>query len=170
MKKFLIPLGLLPVLAVAGEVLNPNYIDDSKPWVEEQAQLPAFPKDENLVAFNVSSATSNKFMIDTASISVGGDQVVRYVIVIESPRGARTINFEGMRCDPAEKKLYAFGQTDGKWSENKRAAWEPFKTRSLLSYHKALFEDHFCPNGLTISSSAAGIRNLKRGGDKGFFQ
>jgi hypothetical protein len=176
MKKYLLLL-LLPLAAKAAgpHVLNPgyesssNFIDDSKPWEELAASLPAYPKNENLVAFNVSSATSNTFMIDTASISVGTDQVVRYTIVIESPRGARTINYEGMRCDPAEYKIYGFGQLDGKWTENTRAKWEPFKLRSLLSYHKALFEDHFCPDGIAIRKAEEGIRNLKRGGIGGLF-
>jgi hypothetical protein len=162
-------LPLIPRMASAVEDINPGYVDNAQPWKEMAASLPAYPKDENLVPFNVSSATPNRFMIDTASLSVGSDQVVRYTIVIESPRGARTVNFEGMRCDPAEYKIYAFGQTGGRWSENKRAAWEPFKQRSLLSYHKALFEDHFCANGLTIHDAKEGVRNLKRGGAGGLY-
>lgn len=178
MKKLLLLLSVPLVVQAAGpHVLNPGYEpksgyvedDATGPWKELAASLPPFPKDENLFEFNVSSATSNKFMIDTASISVGSDQVVRYTVVVESPRGARTINYEGMRCEPAEYKIYAFGQTDGKWTGNTRAKWEPFKTRSLLSYHKALFEDHFCPNELTIRDAKEGINNLKRGGSKGIF-
>ena len=176
MKKiFLLLLIPFAVMADGPHVLNPSYeqgssfVDDSKPWEELVASLPAYPRNENLVEFNVSSATPNKFMIDTASVSVGSDQIVRYTIVIESQSGARTINFEGMRCDPAEYKIYGFGQPDGKWTENKRAKWEPFKLRSLLSYHKALFEDHFCPDGITIRKAEEGVRNLKRGGGGGLF-
>ena len=176
MKTFLLLL-LAPLAAQAAgpHVLNPgyesgsNFIDDSRPWEELAASLPAYPKKENLVAFNVSSATANTFMVDMASISVGSDKVIRYTVVIDSPRGARTINYEGMRCDPAEYKIYGFGQPDGKWTENTRAKWEPFKQRSLLSYHKALFEDHFCPGGITINDAREGIRNLKRGGSGGLF-
>ncbi len=176
MKKYLLLLMLPFAVQAAGpHVLNPgyeqssNFIDDSRPWEELVVSLPAVPKNENLMTFNVSSATSNRFMIDTASISVGSDQVVRYTVVIESPRGARTINYEGMRCEPAEYKIYGFGQPDGKWTENKRAKWEPFKRHSLLSYHKALFEDYFCPNGIPIHKAEEGVRNLKRGGAGGLF-
>lgn len=176
MKRIAFLLALLPGLAAAAgpHVLNPGYesgsgfVDDSKPWEEVATTLPAFPREENLVPFNVSSATANKFMIDTASVSVGSDQVVRYTVVIESPRGARTINHEGMRCDTAEYKIYGFGE-GGAWRENPRAKWEPFKQRSLLSYHKALFEDHFCPDGIAIRNAKEGIRHLKRGGYGGLF-
>lgn len=143
-------------------MINQNYVEDTTAWEEIAASLPAYPKNENLVAFEVSSATSNKFMIDTASISVGKDDVVRYTIVIESPRGARTVNHEGLRCETMERKIYAFGQADGKWTENKRAAWESIKVRSLLSYHKALFEDIFCDVGVPVRSAEEAVRKLKQ--------
>jgi hypothetical protein len=150
------------------EYLNPDFVEDTIPWEEITASLPPYPKDENLVQFNVSSATANRYLIDIASLSVGKDGVVRYTVVIASPRGARTVNFEGIRCDPAEYKIYGFGQENGTWNENKRAAWQPFKQRSLLSYHKALFEDHFCPDWIRIKDTEEGIRNLKRGKAESF--
>jgi len=161
----LLPIFLLVLPAVClgkTEYLNPDFVEDTTPWAEIAASLPAYPKNENLVPFDVSSATANKFMIDTASLSVGKDGVVRYTVVIESPRGARTVNYEGLRCDTAERKIYGFGQPSGKWTENKRAAWESIKLRSLLSYHKTLFEELFCDNGIPIGSVEEGVRNLKR--------
>ena len=154
---------MLPALCFGkAEVLNPDFVEDTTPWEEIAAKLPAYPKDENLVPFNVSSATANKFMIDTASLSVGKDGVVRYTVMIESPRGARTVNYEGLRCETMERKIYAFGQAGGKWAENKYAVWENIKLRSLLSYHKALFEDIFCDVGIPIRSAEEGVRKLKR--------
>ena len=144
------------------EYLNPDFVEDTTPWEEVAASLPPYPKDENLVPVNVSSATSNKYMIDTTSLSVGKDQVVRYTVVIESTRGARTVNYEGLRCETMERKIYAFGQADGKWTENKRAAWEGIKVRSLLSYHKTLFEEIFCDLGIPIRDAEEGVRKLKR--------
>ncbi len=144
--------------------INENYVEDTTPWEEIAVTLPAYPKDGDLVPFDVSSATGNKFMIDAASITVGKDDVVRYTVVIESPRGARTINYEGMRCETMERKIYAFGQTDGKWAENKRAAWEGVKLRTLLSYHKPLYEDIFCNVGIPVRSAEEAMRKLKQPG------
>jgi len=92
----------------------------------------------------------------------GKDEVVRYTIVIESPRGARTVNYEGLRCETMERKIYAFGQADGKWTENKGAAWESIKRRSQLSYHKALFEDVFCDVGMPVRSAEDAVRKLRQ--------
>jgi CNP1-like family. len=161
-RPFILLLTLLPGLALAVEYLNPDFVEDNTPWEEVAARLPAYPKDGNLVPFVASSATNNKFMIDAASLSVGKDGVVRYTVVIESPRGARTVNYEGLRCDTAERKIYAFGQADGKWTENKRAAWESIKVRSMLSYHKALFEDIFCDVGIPVGGAEEAVRKLKQ--------
>ena len=138
--------------------------ENEKPWVELAAQLPPTPKAESLVEFNVSSATRNRYFIDTASISVGEDKVVRYTVVIDAVGGAKNIAFEGLRCETAERRLYAYGHPDGTWSKARNAGWEGIKLRSLLSYHKALFEDHFCPDGINIQEASQAVRSLKRGG------
>lgn len=139
-----------------------KFDDESKPWQEVQALLPAYPKQKNLLGFTVSSVTANNYSIDSASLTVGPDGVVRYAVVIDSPRGARTVNFEGMRCDSGEYKIYAFGHADSNWSKNRYAKWEPYKLRSLLSYHKPLFEDFFCPGGIPVRNPAEAVRNLKQ--------
>ncbi|MCL5061294.1 MAG: CNP1-like family protein [Candidatus Thermoplasmatota archaeon] len=136
--------------------------ENEKPWVELSAQLPPIPKAENLVEFNVSSATRNRHFVDTASISAGADKVVRYSVVIEAAGGAKNVSFEGMRCETGERRLYAYGHPDGTWSKARNAGWEDIKFRSLLSYHKALFEDHFCPDGISVRDAREAVRNLRR--------
>lgn len=163
MKLLAISLLALPAVCLARtEYLNPDFVEDTTPWEEIAASLPAYPGNENLVPLTVSSATGNKFLIDAASVSVGKDGVVRYTVVIESPRGARTVNYEGLRCETAERKIYGFGQADGKWTENKRVAWERIKLRSPLSYHKPLFEEIFCDIGIPVRDAETGVRRLKR--------
>lgn len=139
-----------------------------KSWVELSAQLPPYPKAENLVEFKVSSATRNRHFIDTASISVGEDKVVRYTVVIEATGGAKNVSFEGMRCATGERRLYAYGHSGGTWSKARNAGWEGIKLRSLLSYHKALYEDHFCPGGINVRDAKEAVRNLRQGGADAF--
>ena len=138
--------------------------ESEKPWVELSAQLPPTPKAENLVEFNVSSATRNRHFVDTASISVGEDKVVRYTVVIEAAGGAKNVAFEGLRCATGERRLYAYGQPDGTWSKARNAQWEGIKFRSLLSYHKALYEDYFCPDGINVRDAKEAVRKLRQSG------
>lgn len=131
-----------------GRSFETDFDDNAKAWKEIQAQLPPYPKAENLVPFEVSAATSNKYFIDFPSVSAGADGVVRYSVVIRSPAGAETVSFEGMRCEIGERKLYAFGRPDGKgggeWSRNRYARWEAIKDRQQTSYQRELFYHYFC--------------------------
>jgi hypothetical protein len=153
---------MLPLTAYAEWGQFDFEFESDKPWVELSAQLPPYPKAENLAEFNVSSATRNRHFVDTESISVGEDKVVRYAVVIEAAGGARNVSFEGMRCATGERRLYAYGQPDGTWSRARNAQWEAIKLRSLLSYHKALYEDHFCPDGINVRTPREAVRNLHR--------
>ena len=153
---------ILPLTAYAEWGEFDFEFENEKPWVELAAQLPPTPKAENLVEFNVSSATRHKHFVDTASISVGEDKIVRYTVVIEAAGGAKNVSFEGMRCETGERRLYAYGHPDGTWSKARNAGWEAIKFRSLLSYQKALFEDHFCPDGINVRNAGAAVRSLQR--------
>ena len=162
MKILPILLLILPLSAYAEWGQFDIEFDADKPWVELSAQLPPYPKADNLIKFNVSSATRHRHFVDTASISVGEDKVVRYTVVIEATGGARNVSFEGMRCETGERRLYAYGQPDGTWSKARNAGWEDIKFRSLLSYHKALYEDHFCPDGINVRDAKEAAQNLRR--------
>ncbi|MFP5410121.1 MAG: CNP1-like family protein [Gammaproteobacteria bacterium] len=163
MKKLLLLLMTLPAAALAqvqwGQ-FDFEYEAD-KPWVEIAAKLPAYPKSENLIEFNVSSATRNRHFVDANSISVDRDDVVRYTVVIEAAGGAKNIAFEGMRCKTGEYRIYAYGHADGTWSKARQSAWQGIKMRSLLSYHKALFEDHLCPDGTTVRNAQDAVRSFR---------
>jgi hypothetical protein len=83
-------------------------------------------------------------------------------VVIEAVGGAKNVSFEGMRCESGERRLYAYGHPDGTWSKARNAVWEDIRFRSLLSYHKALYEDHFCPDGINVRDAKEAVRNLRR--------
>ena len=154
----------LPLAAHAEWGQFDHEFENEKPWKELSAQLPPYPKADNLVEFDVSSATRNRHFIDVASISVGEDKVVRYTAVIEAAGGAKNVSFEGMRCETGERRLYAYGHPDGTWTKARNAGWEGIKFRSLLSYHTALYEDHLCPHGINVKDAKEAAQNLRRAG------
>lgn len=118
---------------------------DSKPWVEIEAQLPAPPKPENLIAFDAGGATPHRFYIDAPSLSVGGDGIVRYTMVVKAAGGATNVSFEGMRCETREQKQYAVGRGDGKWVQARDAQWRRVEYKDLNRHHWVLYSDFFCP-------------------------
>lgn len=140
-----------------------NFDDDSKPWREIQAQLPAYPDLKTALPFFVSAATDNKFFIDPKSISVGEDGIVRYTLIVQSPSGVLNVSFEGIRCATHEKKLYAFGREDNTWSRNRYAKWTPIKYEYLNRQHHVLYDDFFCPDAIIVKDANEAISALKRG-------
>lgn len=137
---------------------------EAKKWEEIEVRLPPAPKQQDLIGFFVSSATENRFFVDPASVSVGGDGVVRYTLVVLSGAGVRNISFEGMRCDTRERRLYAFGRSDGAWSKSRNNQWERVKEAGSNRQHAALFQEYFCPGGVIVRNAEEARDALYRGG------
>jgi hypothetical protein len=134
-----------------------------KPWVEVAAQLPPYPRGQNLIPFAVSPVTRNQYLIDAPSVSVGADGVVRYTVVIEAAGGAHNVSYEGIRCATGERRFYAYGHSDQTWSKADDSHWTEIDFRSPLSYQKVLSESFFCPDGIAVRDAASAIARLKRG-------
>jgi hypothetical protein len=153
---------LLHTVTIASS-LDDDFDDETKPWEEIAVQLPPAPKQEDLATFDVGPLATYTFAVDTKSVSVGSDGVVRYTLVATSTGGARNVSYEGIRCASYERKLYAFGRPDGTWSRSRRDQWERIASYGANPQHAVLFKDFFC-DGNTIAKSQEGIvRQLKSG-------
>ncbi|MGD9951642.1 MAG: CNP1-like family protein [Burkholderiales bacterium] len=131
-------------------------------WREIETPTPAYPRPENLLPFYVSAASDFSFFVDTTSISVGEDGVVRYVLVARSAQGAQSVSFEGIRCSTSEYRIYATGVAPGRWAPA-RAAWRAIDPRRVARWHNALAKEYFCPSGRPIRGAAEGVLALRRG-------
>lgn len=159
----LLLLLLFPSLALAATEDEPA----TKRGPEATAQLPAFPKTENLIPFAVSATTSNEFMIDGESLTVSADGVVRYTLVIVSSAGARNVSYEAIRCPTGERRLYALGHwSDKTWSRARRDEWIRIQESTLNRHHAALFSEYFCAIGINLRDADDARRSLLRGGSR----
>lgn len=136
---------------------------ESKQWQEIEVQLPAAPKQESLLPFYVSAATENRFFIDGATLSVGNDGVVRYVLLVLTPQGARNVTYEGMRCETRERRIYASGRQDGTWSKARKNEWVRIQEVYANRQHAALFLEYFCPIGNIVQNAAEARNALIKG-------
>lgn len=132
-------------------------------WKEAEVQLPAPPRAENLIPFYVSAATTNQFFIDGPSLGIGTDGVVRYTLMVLSPEGARSVTFEGMRCETKERRIYASGHADGVWVKSRRSDWVKIQDAAANRQHAALFLDYFCPGGVIVNDAERARSALKAG-------
>jgi hypothetical protein len=153
----------LAALATQWGAWENDFDEDKKGWKEIEAQIPPYPQPKNLVLLEAGSATSHKFFIDTASISVGEDGVVRYTSVVKTAGGATNVSFEGMRCATREQKLYALGRSDGSWVRSRDPKWKRILFRDLTPQYWVLYREFFCPQPSIPTTPRQAIDALRRG-------
>jgi hypothetical protein len=66
--------------------------------------------------------TTARFEIDTASLRLDADGVLRYVLRVTTDSGVVNTSFEGLRCLTKEWKPYALARPEGGWSRA-RGRW-----------------------------------------------
>lgn len=138
------------------------YLLDRQPqWTENKVdKLPPLPQTSDLLPFNVSQNTPLKFFVDSKSLDVGTDGVVRYIVVVTSPAGARNVNYEGIRCDTYEWRQYAGLNADHSgWDRTIETDWQRIENGELNAYHAALYQDFFCANKMPAAKRPTIIEN-----------
>ena len=146
-----------------GRSRYPGEFEADKPWQEATAELPAAPTPASLRQIYVSAMATNTYSVDEATLSVGDDRVVRYVLVVDTPGGARNVSFEGIHCETGRWKHYASGRPDGTWARARVSQWRVIENKPLNPHHAALSRYYFCPNSGPILKAEEGRRALRLG-------
>lgn len=157
-------LALLAAIAgvcCAQTSFDEEFDDQDKSWKEIAVRLPATPVPENLLPFYVSATATQSFAIDVTSLTIGDDGVIRYTMVATSATGARNISYEGIRCQSHEKKVYAFGHTDGTWSRSHRDQWGPIMSNAANRQHASLAQDYFCDGKMIAGKADQILENMR---------
>lgn len=138
-------------------------LDEPSNWVENKVDtLPPLPQSADLLPFEVSGNTPLHFALDAKSVTVGTDGVVRYTVVITSPAGARNVNYEGIRCDTYEWRLYAGIDADhNNWDRTVANDWTRIENGELNAYHAVLYQDYFCANKMPMASAQRIVENVR---------
>lgn len=120
--------------------------DESKveKWKEAEVSLPAYPKDRDLIAVPLAPTDTVKVYIDRASLSRGPDRVARFSLVVESPSGARSVFYEGLRCETREYKTYAVGTPEQAFTPVRQAAWRRIPQPAMNAFRYHLYRDYLC--------------------------
>ena len=154
----------IPAAALAQDRKFEYEFDHEKPWIELQSQLPPYPSEENLLQFDAGPASTNLHYVDAPSIVMGDDGVVRYTLVIKSPQGAMNVSYEGVRCQTAEKRTYAYGRHDKTWMRARTSRWMDLENIAQNYAQRALYRYFFCPLGIGMVKDAdEAIQALKAG-------
>lgn len=131
-------------------------------WKEAEATLPTTaPQDADLVSFPTLPNATLDYAIDTKSVQVTKDGVVRYVAVIRSKQGARNVSFEGIHCASFESRLYATGRPDGTWVAARNSEWRPIRPYGSTAYQGILFRDYLCRDKTPLGDAKEIVQNLR---------
>ena len=77
----------MPLTAIAQwRDFEADFDEGRKAWKEIEAQIPAYPRPENLILFETAPA-GHQFYVDAPSVSVGDDGVVRYTLFVKTAGG-----------------------------------------------------------------------------------
>lgn len=153
----------LALLVLAAGCSQPRTLSDdlgAKPWEAQKALLPPYPKATSLVPFYVGPVPFAYF-VDTASVNVGDDGVVRYALVARSGSGATNVSYEGIRCRDYARRIYAYGSDVG-WSQANNSQWLPID-RLAPAPQTALADDFFCPERGPVRTTEEAQRALALG-------
>lgn len=126
--------------------------DEDKDKVPEQRIAPpAYPRDSDLLEFKLRNPTTNRFYVDSKSVSVAKDGIVRLTVVIRTPTNETNVRFAGMSCEERTWKDYAFAGDDHKWAVDENAQWRPIQDLRYNNYQYTLYEDFLCMGGVLSS-------------------
>ena len=109
---------------------------------------------EGLIAIDMPSYTALKFGVDPATLSVGNDGVVRYVIVAYSASGSVNALYEGLRCATGEVKTYARSTELGHWTVVTEPQWRAVNNSPSNRHTLALARQGVC-DGWTLAARTA---------------
>jgi hypothetical protein len=117
----------LLALALLAGAAQAQLAPEDADWKEIDAPPPAPLRTDRLIPLELPES-GLRFGVDPASISLGKDGVVRYVVVATSSSGAVNAFYEGLRCSSAEVRLYA--------RHNPSSGWVPVKDSQWRSVHE----------------------------------
>ena len=133
------------LIACAGDPMQSG-LDPFAPMVfkEGATPMPLNPPNKSaLQSFYVSQTTIFKFAVDTNSILIGSDGITRYIVVITNPSGGQQSQYEGIRCDSFQWRLYGTFDNN-KWNENPLGSWAAIKSNIPNRYLASLAQGAFC--------------------------
>ncbi|MCC2676573.1 MAG: hypothetical protein K0R58_3520 [Ramlibacter sp.] len=143
-------------------------VDVNPDWKEVEVPPPPALRTQGLIPIEMPGGISLRYAVDPASVTVGADSVVRYVIVASSPSGAVNALYEGVRCNTAEVKVYARHNPDSGWVPMPKAEWQPLHNRPNSRHSLVVARTGACVGQGPSGSASEIVRALRTPADMRF--
>lgn len=129
---------------------------EEKTWTESAVVPPEVFNTETVQPFDMGKSSALAYGIDPASLIVGEDGVVRYVMVARSTSGALNVLYQGIRCATAETKTYARLSDKRTWNTSADAKWQALSFSGPTRPAMMLARQGVC-EGRTVTGNAQKI-------------
>jgi hypothetical protein len=158
---------LAPALYCAALAASAQVAFDDPDWKELDVPPPPALRTQGLIPVEV-PGSSLRFGVDPASVSVGKDAIVHYVVVATSSSGTTNGIYEGVNCSSGSVKVYARHNPDSGWVPARNSEWTP-----LHSMANSRYSLQVARNGACLGHSANGpaiqiVRDLRAPPDRRF--
>jgi hypothetical protein len=149
--------GLLGAPALAGDLFGGLFGgEDAAPAIATEP--PPFPADGDLYHLEIDDAGRGlRYAVDGTHLRVTDGGVAEYVVVVESPRGARNVFFEGLRCGDDSFVTIAHGTSAQEWQMAVDPQWLSLK-EDRFGFRRELARHYLCD----ATGNAAGVRAIRR--------
>lgn len=155
------------LLLAAASFAHAQLVPLDPDWREVDAPpAPAFSVD-GLIPLEL-PRTALRFGVAPASIAVGSDGIVRYVVVASSTTGAVNAMYEGIRCATGEFRVYARHNPGSGWVMAKDSLWKPLQEAQLPRHSLAIARTGACIGHGTNRSATQIARDLRSPADTRF--
>lgn len=130
-------------------------------WKESEVAIPPYPDDRDLLPVPLQATDTLKIYIDRKSISRAPDRVVRFSLVVESPSGARSVFYDGLRCETREYKTYAIGTANRTFALRPNPSWQTIPRSETNAFRDHLYRRYVCDEHDSARAPEDLVRLLK---------
>lgn len=155
----LLAAGVLSVAAAGAQPVPPETPD----WVESEVPPPPAFDLGKLIDIDVDANVGLRYGVDPATLQIGSDGVVRYVMVAQSKSGVMTAMYEGLRCGTGDYKLYA-RHNAGQWTSVAQPEWKSLWESARVKHPLAFARQGGCDSRAAPVSVREIVRRLKSPG------
>lgn len=167
MKTSMRPERLAWALALAACSAGAQLVPVDPDWKELEVPPPPAFKLQGLVPVEL-RGSSLSFGVDPASVAIGADGIVRYVVVATSSTGTVNALYEGVRCNTAEVKTYARHNPGSGWAPVTDAQWRPLHGASMSRHSLVIARTGACVGQGPNRSAAMIVKDLRSPVDSRF--
>lgn len=146
-----------------GEEVQEFPFDESlvEKWQESKTVIPPYPDDNDLVAVPPGVTDTLKIYLDRKSISRAPDRVARFTLVVESRSGARSIFYDGLRCETKQYKTYAIGTENHTFVPASDPQWRTIPRPEINAFRYRLYDRYVCDEHNSARAPEQILRLLK---------